>query len=93
MNLENKFLVSTMVPNHACHRNKHEGDQQPFMKTWTPCGVRRKWLKGLIVPSALWLSVGIPNCWDQSARPFNQLPEHTRLLTRSATGRGPCTQL
>lgn len=34
-----------------------------------------------------------PNCWDQSARPFNRLPEHLRLLTRSATGRGPCAQL
>lgn len=29
VNLENKFLWSTMVPNHACHRNKQEkGDQQ-----------------------------------------------------------------
>ena len=59
VNLENKFLVSTMIPNHACHRNKHEGDQQSFMKTWTPCGARRKGLKGLILHSVFWLSVGI----------------------------------
>lgn len=48
MNLENKFLVSTMVPNHACHRNKHEGDQQSVMETWTVCGARRKGLMGFM---------------------------------------------
>lgn len=48
VNLENKFLVSTMVPNHACHRNKQEGDQQYVKDTCKVCRARRKGLKGMI---------------------------------------------
>lgn len=62
------------------------------METWTVCGARRKGLMGFM-PVSFGFSWASYNCWDRSARTFNQLPEHIRLLTRSATGSEACTQL
>lgn len=55
VNLENKFLVSTMVPNHACRRNEHQVDQQSVMETRKVCGARREGLWGRTMPCVFWL--------------------------------------